>query len=469
MRSLVAWILLLALQPVGATFDCRRASQNCVNGMCPLGQPLCDCQATGFEGYDCALNTSAKINCTTCTAGQGTCYTDGGAERCYCGKEYYGASCDRKRFDVYCTESLMVIGINPYGTFAGIAYIEGMRGMPGCQSIPVPANASQDDQLPDTWDEGGYIEVLHNSSDCGSAVTVDYGNGTMEFIRNAVIRYNTDMILHVDDFLTVRCVMENNITVTGAITLSTSHAGLNPVPVWNPLGVARLYIISNGFPVTNSLANGKPIVIGEELHFVIGLEGVYTHMRIEYAEATDNRTNTNKTLVLIRNGCMTPQAMPVTKTKLKPNSVNVTDHSELDLYAFRFEGSDEVLFRFDIKVCVLADADACAPATCTDGEMGYGRRRRDATPTTTLQQVLKISDTALTEDDDADPPANETECNPREITLTLIVMALAMFFLLIVCVVLIVVLAFSRQRRHISESKTDVSALSVPAEKPPLI
>ncbi|XP_071093027.1 EGF-like domain-containing protein 2 [Haliotis cracherodii] len=468
MRSMVVWVLLLALGLVEATFDCRRMSQACVNGVCTLGQPLCDCQSSGFEGYDCALDSSSKTTCSICTEGQGTCYTEGAVDKCYCGREYYGETCDRKRFDVYCTESLMVIGINPYGTFAGIAYIEGMRGTPVCESVVVPVNASDTDQLPDTWDEGRYIEVLHNSSECGSAVLVDHGNGTREFIRTAVVRYDTEMILHVDDLVTARCVMEDNVTVAGAITLGTTHDGLNPVPIWNPLGVARLYILSNGMPITNSLANGKPVLIGEELRFVIGLEGVYTHMRIEYGEATDNRTGTNKTLVFIRNGCMTPEAMPVTKAALKPNSVNITDHSELVLYAFRFEGSDEVLFSFDIKVCVLADADRCAPATCTGGEMGYGRRRRDAAATTTLEQVIKIRDTASTEDDDSDPPAIETECRPWEITLTLIVMAVALFFLLFVCVVLIVIIVMSRRRRCRSESMTNLTASSVTTEKPPL-
>ncbi|XP_071093030.1 EGF-like domain-containing protein 2 [Haliotis cracherodii] len=473
MTCLRILVLIASIGFAHATFDCRRPNQACMNGgSCTFTSADCTCDPA-YGGYDCGL-TLADVDQNSCTSSTclngGTCFDDGvlGA-KCYCDSEYYGDACEKNRFSLTCVADLMVIGINPYSASGYEAFVEDKKGIAGCDSQQVPNPVDTFDKIPDSW-EGHYIQVEHDSAACGPSVPV-ITSGKKEFNRVVVVKYSPNMLTDIDDRYYVKCILEDNVVVDSSV-VKINVNGVNSQHEVSREDIAKavdFYLFAN-----NVFYNGDPVDVGTELRFVFGIQGVYTSMRVEEGEANNTISNDTKTLKLIEGSCVYADGFPVISEAVTPDPSNSREFN-LKIRAFHFDGNDEVIFSFRVRVCVAADNSACDPVTCTAPDGGYGRRKRDAGNEVQLHKVVKIRSQGEGQYGDnvyskpnATPGVTATGCEASwELTATLIAMAVAIFFLIVLSATLIVIVVMFRRRRRKKESKIDVYVAPVMAEKHP--
>ncbi|XP_046327126.2 EGF-like domain-containing protein 2 [Haliotis rufescens] len=367
---LALWLLFLTtVAPVTPTFDCRRPNQACLNtGLCWFDSPLCKCDdvTPPTQGYNCGLVTSSKgtgacVNSNPCTPSQGDCYDDGGVARCYCDADHYGQTCQEERFTVSCTPYTMVIGINPNGNFTGVAYIMGKKDIDSCHAKAVPVEASSTDRIPDTW-RGHYIEVDHESTDCGDTDTT-MGSDITEFSRDVVIQYSRDYIADVDDKYTVKCILDDEGTMvsTRVFSINPDVAPLNPVNNSDTVSPVFLALTSGGTSVTDN-----PIDIGAELVFTFSVPHRYESMKVISGLADNTLTTGKRSLTLISDGCVHPEAYSITiQQPLRHEIGSDVDKREIiyKLKAFLFDGNNDVIFKFNVKVCLASNDADCEPVS----------------------------------------------------------------------------------------------------------
>ncbi|XP_067668651.1 EGF-like domain-containing protein 2 [Haliotis asinina] len=437
MSSLPVLVLTLFLGLARTTFDCRRPNQDCLNsGTCTFTSADCIC-TSAYSGYDCALELAIvdQRSCTsmTCVNG-GTCYDDGTGANCYCDREHYGDRCEKDRYTLSCVADLMIIGINPYSAAGYEAFVEDKQGVTGCGSQAVPNPVSTFDKIPDSW-EGHYIQVEHDSAACGPSVPVVTGN-RKDFDRVVVVKYSPGELIYMDDRYKVKCILENNVFVDSSV-VKINVTGADSQHVVSREDVAKavdFYLYVGDF-----LYNGDIVDAGAELKFLFGVQGVYTSLRVEEGEANNTVTNDAQTLKLIEGSCVHADGRPFVSGAVTPDTSN-SRLLTLLIKAFHFDGNDEVIFSFRVKVCVAADNSACDPVNCTtsNGERGYGRRKRDAGNEVNLYKVVKIRGQGESSDQTS-ISACETSWG---ITTALSVVAVAIFILIFISAVLIVIIIF---------------------------
>ncbi|XP_067652312.1 EGF-like domain-containing protein 2 [Haliotis asinina] len=461
MRNLHIVVLIASLGFADATFDCRRPNQACMNGgNCTFISADCTCDVA-YGGYDCGL-TLADVDQNSCTPttclNGGTCYDDGTGAKCYCDSEHYGNTCEKNRFSLSCVADLMIIGINPYSASGYEAFVEDKQGVTGCGSQAVPNPVSTFDKIPDTW-EGHYIQVEHDSAACGPSVPM-ITTGRKEFDRVVVVKYSPNVLTDIDDRYHAKCILEDNVVVDSRV-VKINVTGVISQHVVSRQDIAKavdFYLLAGG-----GIYNGDPLDVGTELRFVFGIQGVYTSMRVEEGEANNTIANDTKTLKLIEASCVHADGYPVIAEPVTPDPSNSREFN-LRIRAFHFDGNDEVIFSFRVRVCVAADNSACDPATCTAPDGGYGRRKRDVGNEVQLFKTVKIRIGGETQsNENASPKPNTipgvtpTGCETSwEITATLIAMAVAIFFLIVLAVTLIIVVVMFRHHRRKREAKVDV-------------
>ncbi|XP_067652302.1 EGF-like domain-containing protein 2 [Haliotis asinina] len=442
-------VLLLSLGFAHATFDCRRPNQDCLNGgNCTFTSADCIC-TTEYTGYDCGLvlDKVNQNNCTatTCVSGS-TCYDDGTGAKCYCDSEHYGDMCEKDRFSLTCVADLMIIGINPYSASGYEAFVEDKQGVSGCGSQAVPNPVSTFDKIPDSW-EGHYIQVEHDNAACGPSVPVIIGR-KKEFNRVVVVKYSPNLLTDIDDRFNVKCILENNVAVDSTVVM-INVTSVNSQHVVSREDVAKavdFYLLVGG-----GLYNGDPLDVGTELQFVFGVQGVYTTLRVEEGEANNTIANDTKTLKLIEASCMHTDGYPVIAEAVTPDPSNSREFT-LRIRAFHFDGNDEVIFSFWVRVCVAADSSTCDPVNCTAPDGDYGRRKREVGSEVQLFKTVKIrSGGGGRHEEDFNPRTipDITMCETSwQVTISLIVMAVAIFFLIVLSSGLIVITVLSRRRRR---------------------
>jgi len=158
---------------------------------------------------------------------------------------------------------------------------------------------------------------------------------------------------------------DSDIEITSEVT------GTAPIPVLN-VGVRQ-----DGTLIDDEL-NVKP---GTPLNMEVYLDsesaGVYGLM-VTGMEVTDTREQTEPILV---NGCSVDPY-------LFENFVTSDgDYLKAKFRAFKFPESSFVLFKGTVNVCL----DTCSPVQCSNGQRGYGRRRRDVSDAADPNKVYEIS------------------------------------------------------------------------------
>ncbi|XP_048257164.1 uncharacterized protein LOC124111456 [Haliotis rufescens] len=323
----------------------------------------------------------------------------------------------------------MVIGINPYSTSGFEAFVEDKKGIAGCDSQPVPNPVDTFDKIPDSW-EGHYIQVEHDSAGCGPSVPVITGN-RKEFNRVVVVKYSPNDLTFIDDRYNVKCILDNTVPVDSSV-VKMNVTGANSQHVVSREDMVKavdFYLFVDG-----GFYNGDLVDAGAELKFLFGVQGVYTSMRVEEGEANNTNSNTEKTLKLIEGSCVHTDGLPFISEAVTPDHSNSRLLS-LVIKAFHFDGNDEVIFSFRVRVCVAADNSACDPVNCSAPGGGYGRRKRDAGNEVQLSKVVKIRSQGETSSQ-----TTISGCETSwEITATVIVMAVAIVLLIVFSVALIVI------------------------------
>ncbi|XP_046558805.1 EGF-like domain-containing protein 2 [Haliotis rubra] len=459
-----------------ATFDCRRPNQACMNGgSCTFISADCACDPA-YSGYDCGL-TLADVDQNSCTPttclNGGTCYDDGTGAKCYCDSEHYGNTCEKNRFSLTCVADLMIIGVNPYSAAGYEAFVEDKQGVTGCDSQAVPAPVDTFDKIPDSW-EGHYIQVEHDSAACGPSVPM-ITTGRKEFDRVVVVKYSPNVLTDIDDRYHVKCILEDNVVVESRV-VKINVTGVVSQHVVSREDIAKavdFYLLAGA---GGGIYNGDPLDVGTELRFVFGIQGdtgadrskvfsVSNDTKAPEADRSDEGSvfNDTQTLKPIEASCVHADGYPVIAEAVTPDPSNSREFN-LRIRAFHFDGNDEVIFSFRVRVCVAADNSACDPATCTAPDGGYGRRKRDVGNDVQLYKAVKIRSGGGTQsNDNAIPKPNtipgvtSTGCETSwEMTATLIAMAVAIFFLIVLAVTLIIIVVMFRHHRRKREAKIDV-------------
>jgi len=158
---------------------------------------------------------------------------------------------------------------------------------------------------------------------------------------------------------------DSDIEITSEVT------GTAPIPVLN-VGVRQ-----DGTLIDDEL-NVKP---GTPLNMEVYLDsesaGVYGLM-VTGMEVTDTREQTEPILV---NGCSVDPYL------FENFVTNDGDYLKAKFRAFKFPESSFVLFKGTVNVCL----DTCSPVQCSNGQQGFGRRRRDVSNAGDPNKVYEIS------------------------------------------------------------------------------
>jgi len=158
---------------------------------------------------------------------------------------------------------------------------------------------------------------------------------------------------------------DSDIEITSEVT------GKAPIPVLN-VGVRQ-----DGTLIDDEL-NVKP---GTPLNMEVYLDSesseVYGLM-VTGMEVTDTREQTEPILV---NGCSVDPYL------FENFVTNDGDYLKAKFRAFKFPESSFVLFKGTVNVCL----DTCSPVQCSNGQRGYGRRRRAVTDEADPNKVYEIS------------------------------------------------------------------------------
>jgi len=156
-----------------------------------------------------------------------------------------------------------------------------------------------------------------------------------------------------------------DVVITGEVT------GQAPIPVLN-VGVRQAgTLIDDELNVKPGTPLNMEVYLDSESSEVYGL--MVTGM-----EVTDTREQTEPILV---NGCSVDPY-------LFENFVTTDgDYLKAKFRAFKFPESSFVLFKGTVNVCL----DTCSPVQCSNGQRGYGRRRRAVTDSGDPNKVYEIS------------------------------------------------------------------------------
>jgi len=148
-----------------------------------------------------------------------------------------------------------------------------------------------------------------------------------------------------------------NFREDSEVEITSEVTGHAPSPVLN-VGVRQ-----DGVLIDDEL-NVKP---GTPLNMEIYLDNISKHiygLLVSGMEVTDTRAQTEPILV---NGCSVDPY-------LFENFVSVNgDFLKAKFRAFKFPESNFVLFKGTVNVCL----DSCKGVQCSNGQLGFGRRRRD--------------------------------------------------------------------------------------------
>lgn len=263
---------------------------------------------------------------------------------------------------VKCTPNLMRIEL-PMKSSTKAIYLKGLKGYPNpaClpQTDPVEATAVFQLNLTDFYQ-------------CGITRAINQITGKQVFYKTIIIESTSEVGQpHIEEFIHVKCsifpitnhtVVKRNVLPAGFqepedLKITSSITTKAPVPI---LGVG---VRQGGKLVTGELnvSPGTPlqmeIFLDKNSSAVYGL--LVTHMQV-----TD--TNTQEETI-IYNGC--------TVDPFLFENFNTVDGDFLTakFKAFKFPESTYVQFKCTVNVCL----DKCQGVECSDGQIGYGRKRRE--------------------------------------------------------------------------------------------
>ncbi|XP_064607106.1 EGF-like domain-containing protein 1 [Liolophura sinensis] len=365
--------LLLGLNMVGASFrefDCHRFDNPCQNGgTCNNQTRTCSC-VLGFEGYDCsqatALRKTSPCFPTACQNG-GTCYSGLSGDVCFCPAGFWGSICEKRRHTAEaCNRNTVRIAIKPIGTFAGKIYVMGL-------GADVVCNLNMD------VTDGAYRATISTSptSPCANGLSMFTDAASGEDIRevNIVISHKPYILTSTDERHTFRC------SETGFSTVLSMNVQDRP---------ADGLILNDGSGDINIQFTAAPsraplpsvLVIGQDVfaEFSLPISSRFTTFRIESCFMLAGETS-GISQPLIIDSCLDEAtraligAEPLTQDG---------DTTLLRFKLFQFPQTNNLVMSCSVITCDSFNLTPCSPVSCSDGSVGYGRRKREANDGQTL-------------------------------------------------------------------------------------
>ncbi|XP_031640948.1 uncharacterized protein LOC116352466 [Contarinia nasturtii] len=280
---------------------------------------------------------------------------------------------DEGAHKVYCSEDLMKVdielltdNINPSDV-----YLEGLKGYPNPRCQPTIKDRVAQFQLP-----------LRDFYECGVTRVFNKNNGKKVFYHKVIIE-----TLRRKDFVSFKCIISvpynltntpHNITRRDVLPvgfeepieldITEKHDFYAPEPV---LGVG----VRQGDELVDGELNVSP---GTPLSMEIYLDKksapVYG-LGVTYMQVTDTKTQEE---TIIFNGCSVDPFLF--------ENFNTVDGDFLTakFRAFKFPDSTYVQFRASVNACI----DKCKGIQCSNGQIGYGRRKREIAQSAELEYSI---------------------------------------------------------------------------------
>ncbi|KAK4884904.1 hypothetical protein RN001_001175 [Aquatica leii] len=259
---------------------------------------------------------------------------------------------------VECTSNTMRIEL-PITSMTKSIYLHGLKDYPKFACKP---------QIDETSSLAVFQLNLTNFYECGITRVINHLTDKIVYYKTIVIDY--DSKIQQEELVKVKCsILPLNHTVTKRNVLPAGFEEPQDLMITNsitthaPVPVLGVGVRQGGKLVTGELnvSPGTPlqmeIFLDKNSSVIYGL--LVTHMQV-----TD--TNTQEETI-IYNGC--------TVDPFLFENFNTVDGDFLTakFKAFKFPESTYVQFKCTVNVCL----DKCQGVECSDGQIGYGRKRRE--------------------------------------------------------------------------------------------
>ncbi|KAF5290984.1 hypothetical protein FQA39_LY14515 [Lamprigera yunnana] len=263
---------------------------------------------------------------------------------------------------VKCTPNLMRIEL-PVAPMTKTIYLHGLRDYPNPACKP----------LTDTTGNLAVFQLnLTNFYECGITRVINRLTGKIVYYKTIIIEHvnNKEGVSQQEELIKVKCsILPLNHTISKRNVLPAGFEEPQDLKITNsiithaPVPVLGVGVRQGGKLVTGELnvSPGTPlqmeIFLDKNSSVIYGL--LVTHMQV-----TD--TNTQEETI-IYNGC--------TVDPFLFENFNTVDGDFLTakFKAFKFPESTYVQFKCTVNVCL----DKCQGVECSDGQLGYGRKRRE--------------------------------------------------------------------------------------------
>ncbi|XP_065574773.1 uncharacterized protein LOC136036457 [Artemia franciscana] len=271
--------------------------------------------------------------------------------------------------------------------FGSSVYLDGFRDYPD----PVCQPKISKDQVV-------FNLPLDNYERCGINKITNKQTGSSTYYHRLVVEY--DLAKKAKklnkktnprrDVLILKCVPQKNAKKQKRDTLPDGFEEAQDLDIVDvpehtqrvPPPILGAHVIQNGHLVDNQLL----VLPGTPLQMEIFLDSNSTNMygiMVSYMDVTDRKA---KEETIIFNGCSVDPYLF--------ENFNTLDGDLLTakFKAFKFPESNFVLFRGTIDVCL----GSCQGVECSNGQIGYGRKKRSIASNSTLRHSNKIFEVKIT-------------------------------------------------------------------------
>ncbi|XP_037043772.1 uncharacterized protein LOC119079810 [Bradysia coprophila] len=294
---------------------------------------------------------------------------------------------------VHCSEDWMKVDIILPSIPGSLVYLEGMKGYPNPKCQPES-----------TTELAQFKLSLKDFYECGVTRVVNKITGKKVFYHKIIVESADNK-----EFVSVKC-----ITTSGPVYNVTRHShsiatrSVLPPGFEEPIDLDITTSLTEYAPeptLNVGVRQGGEIVTGElnvspgtplamEIYLDKQSAPVYG-LGVTYMQVTDTKSQEE---TIIFNGCSVDPYLF--------DNFNTVDGDFLSakFRAFKFPESTYVQFRGSVNVCL----DKCKGIQCSNGQIGYGRRKREIASSVDPNKVYEISMTTfikVTNEDGADPNA----------------------------------------------------------------
>nr|XP_022289302.1 EGF-like domain-containing protein 2 [Crassostrea virginica] len=375
MRGILFLTLVVCFHCVFARWHCRnKLTGGCQNGgTCDSDSGECTCP-TGFEGYNCGLQTALVCpeNTANCRNG-GRCFD---TNKCFCPADYIGEECETAIASMTCRGEGTDITVMVPDGFRGEIYST-QSGNNEDDMVPAECKFTPDAVRADNYIPYKFTIPFDRTSPCINASlneTVNE-NGDSVFTSVVVKTYSTMFITDYDEELTFVCVHSSNNFTLGTrldqVDLDKSK-DLQKDKKDDAYSPVRMNVLNKDDTNLTGTVNVGDVI---KLRFYLDDETVYKSLRMEDCTANDTKVEGGNSFKFLEKGCPTDAGAAImvdpsgqTLTRIThPFTGGEVAAAVLPVFAFKFKSTGNVAFNCQVKICRDGEENNCAPR-CGESE-----------------------------------------------------------------------------------------------------